>query len=122
MTAKPIRAMTMRPHIGVLLRLSASGGKRHAKRMVYTQQTMSLDNALEDPALSTIAVNYTEDVKEGIAAFHAKRKPGFKGRWRFRCSASGRARECYSSATKPSCTNVAGAGNERDSLLCPHRS
>lgn len=53
---------------------------RVTKRMMYKQQTMSLDNALEDAALSTVAVNYTEDVKEGITAFHAKRKPEFKGR------------------------------------------
>src|SRR5579862_1729597 len=52
---------------------------RITKRMLYKQQTMSLDNALEDAALSTIAVNYTNDVQEGIAAFHAKRKPDFKG-------------------------------------------
>jgi len=30
---------------------------------------MSLDNALEDAALSTIATNYTDDVKEGIVVF-----------------------------------------------------
>jgi 2-(1,2-epoxy-1,2-dihydrophenyl)acetyl-CoA isomerase len=53
---------------------------RVAKRMMYKQLTMNLENALEDAALSTLAVNYTEDVKEGIAAFHAKRKPDFKGR------------------------------------------
>ncbi len=52
---------------------------RITKRMMYKQQTMSLENALEDAALSTIATNYTDDVKEGIAAFHAKRKPNFKG-------------------------------------------
>jgi len=52
---------------------------RITKRMMYKQLTMSLDNALEDAALSTLAVNYTNDVKEGIAAFHAKRKPDFKG-------------------------------------------
>jgi 2-(1,2-epoxy-1,2-dihydrophenyl)acetyl-CoA isomerase len=53
---------------------------RITKRMMYKQQSMSLDNALEDAALSTIATNYTNDVKEGIAAFHAKRKPNFKGK------------------------------------------
>ena len=53
---------------------------RITKRMMYKQQTMSFDNALEDAALSTIAVNYTDDVKEGIAAFHGKRKADFKGR------------------------------------------
>jgi 2-(1,2-epoxy-1,2-dihydrophenyl)acetyl-CoA isomerase len=50
------------------------------KLLMYKQQTMSLDNALEDAALSTIATNYTDDVKEGIAAFHAKRCPNFKGK------------------------------------------
>ncbi len=53
---------------------------RITKRMLYKQQTMSLDNALEDAALSTIATNYSDDVKEGIAAFHARRKPEFKGK------------------------------------------
>src|SRR5712692_4839288 len=52
---------------------------RVTKRMQYKQQSMSLENALEDAALSTIAANYTDDVKEGIAAFHAKRKPNFQG-------------------------------------------
>ena len=53
---------------------------RITKRMMYKQQSMNLDNALEDAALSTIATNYTDDVTEGIAAFHAKRKPDFQGR------------------------------------------
>ena len=53
---------------------------RITKRMMYKQLTMNLENALEDAALSTIAVNYTADVKEGIVAFHEKRKPNFQGR------------------------------------------
>lgn len=53
---------------------------RTTKRMMYKQQTMNLENALEDAALGTMVVNYCDDVKEGIAAFHAKRKPQFKGR------------------------------------------
>ena len=53
---------------------------RITKRMMYKQQTMNLENALEDAALSTIATNDTADVKEGIAAFHEKRKPNFEGR------------------------------------------
>ncbi len=53
---------------------------RIAKRMMYKQQTMDLENALEDAALAVMITNYTEDVKEGIAAFHEKRKPNFKGR------------------------------------------
>jgi 2-(1,2-epoxy-1,2-dihydrophenyl)acetyl-CoA isomerase len=52
---------------------------RLAKRMMYKQLSMTLDNALEDAALATLAANYTDDVKEGIAAFHEKRKPQFKG-------------------------------------------
>ncbi|MEK6286712.1 MAG: enoyl-CoA hydratase-related protein [Acidobacteriota bacterium] len=53
---------------------------RMAKRMMYKQQTMDLENALEDAALSVMVTNYCEDVKEGTAAFHEKRKPNFKGR------------------------------------------
>ena len=53
---------------------------RMTKRMMYKQQTMDLENALEDAALSVMITNYCEDVKEGTAAFHEKRKPDFKGR------------------------------------------
>src|SRR5215813_4326124 len=53
---------------------------RIAKRMMYKQQMMDLENALEDAALGTLVTNYCEDVKEGVAAFHEKRRPDFKGR------------------------------------------
>lgn len=53
---------------------------RLTKRMMYKQRSMDLDNALEDAAMATLVANYTEDVKEGTAAFHEKRKPRFKGR------------------------------------------
>src|SRR5437660_1933454 len=43
---------------------------RLAKRMMYKQLSMTLDNALEDAAMATLVTNYTDDVKEGIAAFH----------------------------------------------------
>jgi enoyl-CoA hydratase/carnithine racemase len=47
---------------------------------MYKQRTMDLDNALEDAAMATLVANYTEDVKEGTAAFHEKRPPRFKGK------------------------------------------
>jgi 2-(1,2-epoxy-1,2-dihydrophenyl)acetyl-CoA isomerase len=53
---------------------------RITKRMMYKQQTMDLENALEDAALGTMVVNYCADVKEGTAAFHEKRKPKFEGK------------------------------------------
>ena len=53
---------------------------RITKRMMYKQQTMDLENALEDAALGTMVSNYCEDVKEGIASFHEKRPPNFKGK------------------------------------------
>ena len=53
---------------------------RLTKRMMYKQRTMDLDNALEDAAMATLVANYTDDVKEGTAAFHEKRKPKFQGR------------------------------------------
>jgi enoyl-CoA hydratase/carnithine racemase len=53
---------------------------RMTKRMMYKQQTMDLENALEDAALAVMVTNYSEDVKEGTAAFHEKRPPDFKGR------------------------------------------
>ena len=53
---------------------------RLAKKMMYKQLSMTLDNALEDAAMGTLVTNYTDDVKEGIRAFHEKRKPVFQGR------------------------------------------
>ena len=53
---------------------------RVAKRMMYKQLAMNLDSALEDAAMATLVINYTDDVKEGIAAFHEKRKPRFEGK------------------------------------------
>jgi len=53
---------------------------RVTKRMMYKQQTMGLDNALEDAALGTMVANYCDDVKEGTAAFHENRPPRFKGK------------------------------------------
>ncbi len=53
---------------------------RIAKRMMYKQLSMTLDNALEDAAMATLVANYTDDVKEGTLAFHQKRKPRFTGK------------------------------------------
>ena len=53
---------------------------RITKRMMYKQQTMSLENALEDAAMAVMLTNYCDDVKEGIEAFHQKRTPHFQGR------------------------------------------
>jgi 2-(1,2-epoxy-1,2-dihydrophenyl)acetyl-CoA isomerase len=53
---------------------------RITKRMMYKQLSMMLDNALEDAAMATLFTNYTEDVKEGTAAFHEKRRPRFQGK------------------------------------------
>jgi 2-(1,2-epoxy-1,2-dihydrophenyl)acetyl-CoA isomerase len=53
---------------------------RITKRMMYKQRSMQLDNALEDAAMATLVTNYTDDVKEGTAAFHEKRAPQFKGK------------------------------------------
>jgi enoyl-CoA hydratase/carnithine racemase len=53
---------------------------RTTKRMMVKQQTMSLENALEDAAMAVMITNYCDDVKEGTAAFHEKRKPRFQGR------------------------------------------
>ncbi len=43
---------------------------RIAKRMMCKQLTMTLDNALEDAAMATLATNYSDDVKEETAALH----------------------------------------------------
>ncbi len=53
---------------------------RVAKRMMIKQQTMDLENALEDAAMAVMLTNYCDDVKEGTAAFHEKRPPRFRGR------------------------------------------
>jgi len=66
--------------LAVRLAEAAPLAVRVTKRMMYKQRTMELDNALEDAAMATLVVNYTDDVKEGTAAFHEKRKPRFKGK------------------------------------------
>jgi 2-(1,2-epoxy-1,2-dihydrophenyl)acetyl-CoA isomerase len=53
---------------------------RLAKRMMYKQREMTLENALEDAALNVMITNPSEDVREGTRAFREKRKPKFQGR------------------------------------------
>src|SRR5271169_6826156 len=53
---------------------------RLAKRMMYKQREMTLENALEDAALNVMITNPSEDVREGIRAFREKQKPTFKGK------------------------------------------
>jgi len=53
---------------------------RLAKRMMYKQREMTLENALEDAALNVMITNPSEDVREGIRAFREKQKPNFKGK------------------------------------------
>jgi enoyl-CoA hydratase/carnithine racemase len=40
----------------------------------------SLENSLDDAALSVMIANPAEDVREGVAAFFGKREPDFKGK------------------------------------------
>jgi len=53
---------------------------RLAKRMMYKQREMTLENSLEDAALNVMITNSSDDVKEGTRAFREKRKPKFVGR------------------------------------------
>lgn len=71
------------PAVERLARRLAEGAPlaiRLAKRMIYKQLEMTLENALEDAALAVQITNPSEDAREGIAAFMEKRKPRFTGR------------------------------------------
>ncbi|HEX2590741.1 MAG TPA: enoyl-CoA hydratase-related protein [Rhizomicrobium sp.] len=52
---------------------------RLAKNMMRKGLDSSLENSLDDAALSVMISNVSQDVREGTAAFFAKRKPEFKG-------------------------------------------
>jgi 2-(1,2-epoxy-1,2-dihydrophenyl)acetyl-CoA isomerase len=52
---------------------------RLAKGMMRKGLDSSLENSLDDAALSVMIANPSEDVREGVAAFREKRKPAFKG-------------------------------------------
>jgi enoyl-CoA hydratase/carnithine racemase len=53
---------------------------RLAKNMMRKGLDSSLENSLDDAALSVMIANPSQDVREGVAAFFAKRTPAFKGR------------------------------------------
>jgi 2-(1,2-epoxy-1,2-dihydrophenyl)acetyl-CoA isomerase len=53
---------------------------RLAKSMMRHGLDSSLDHSLNDAALAVMIANPSEDVREGVSAFFAKRKPEFKGR------------------------------------------
>jgi len=53
---------------------------RLAKNMMRKATDSSLENSLDDAALSVMIANPSQDVREGVAAFFAKREPKFEGR------------------------------------------
>jgi enoyl-CoA hydratase/carnithine racemase len=53
---------------------------RLAKNMMRKALDTSLENSLDDAALSVMIANPSEDVREGLKAFREKRVPAFKGR------------------------------------------
>jgi 2-(1,2-epoxy-1,2-dihydrophenyl)acetyl-CoA isomerase len=53
---------------------------RLAKNMIRQALTSSLEHSLNDAALAVMIANPSEDVREGVSAFFAKRTPQFKGR------------------------------------------
>jgi enoyl-CoA hydratase/carnithine racemase len=53
---------------------------RLAKNMMRKGLDSSLENSLDDAALSVMITNPSQDVREGVAAFFAKREPKFEGR------------------------------------------
>ena len=52
---------------------------RLAKNMMRKGLDLSLENSLDDAALSVMIANPSQDVREGVAAFFAKREPKFEG-------------------------------------------
>ena len=53
---------------------------RLAKKMMRQGLDTSLENSLNDAAFAVMIANPSEDVREGVAAFFAKRPPDFKGK------------------------------------------
>jgi 2-(1,2-epoxy-1,2-dihydrophenyl)acetyl-CoA isomerase len=53
---------------------------RLAKNMMRKGLDSSLENSLDDAALAVMIANPSQDVREGVAAFFAKREAKFEGR------------------------------------------
>jgi 2-(1,2-epoxy-1,2-dihydrophenyl)acetyl-CoA isomerase len=53
---------------------------RLAKNMMRRGLDASLEDSLDDAALSVMIANPSQDVREGVSAFRAKREPKFEGR------------------------------------------
>jgi 2-(1,2-epoxy-1,2-dihydrophenyl)acetyl-CoA isomerase len=53
---------------------------RLAKSMMRHGLDSSLDHSLNDAAFAVMIANPSQDVREGVKAFFAKREPDFKGR------------------------------------------
>ena len=53
---------------------------RLAKSMMRHGLNASLEHSLNDAALAVMIANPSQDVREGVVAFFAKREPDFKGR------------------------------------------
>lgn len=73
----------LRTHTLSLARAIASKAPlavRLAKNMMRKALDTSLENSLDDAALSVMIANPSEDVREGIRAFRDKRVPEFKGK------------------------------------------
>jgi len=73
----------LRTHTLSLARAIASKAPlavRLAKNMMRKSLDTSLENSLDDAALSVMIANPSEDVREGIRAFREKRIPQFRGK------------------------------------------
>ncbi|MEJ1969961.1 MAG: enoyl-CoA hydratase-related protein [Rhizomicrobium sp.] len=53
---------------------------RLAKNMMRKGLDSSLENSLDDAALSVMIANPSQDVREGVKAFSERREPKFEGR------------------------------------------